>query len=86
MVELEIVEEEEYADTRQKFIEAQNDPQETQKLAISLSSVIEDKYGIKIRKDLSTEIVSAYTSVGAFTLMGYTVFGRILKALKSLTR
>ena len=83
-----LLEEEEYADTRQKFIEAQNDPQETQKLAISLSSVIEDKYGIKIRKDLSTDIVSAYTSVGGVPHLdgGYTVFGRIVEGLEVIDK
>jgi len=83
-----LLEEEEYAETRQKFIEAQSDPQETQKLAISLSSVIEDKYGIKIRKDLSTEIVSAYTSVGGVPHLdgGYTVFGRIVEGLEVIDK
>ena len=83
-----LLEEEEYADTRQKFIEAQSDPQETQKLAISLSSVIEDKYGIKIRKDLSADIVSAYTSVGGVPHLdgGYTVFGRIVEGLEVIDK
>ena len=83
-----LLEEEEYADTRQKFIEAQSDPQETQKLAISLSSVIEDKYGIKIRKDLSDDIVGAYTSVGGVPHLdgGYTVFGRIVEGLEVIDK
>tara|TARA_B100000029_G_scaffold497971_1_gene566166 strand:+ start:1167 stop:1985 length:819 start_codon:yes stop_codon:yes gene_type:complete len=83
-----LLEEEEYADVRQKFIAAQNDPQETQRLALSLSSICEEKYGIKIRKDVSEDILKAYTTVGGVPHLdgGYTVFGRIVEGLEVIDK
>ncbi len=79
-----LLQEDEYSDMRQKFVEAQNDPEETQRLAISLSSVCEEKYGIKIKKDVSGEILEAYTTVGGVPHLdgGYTVFGRIVEGFE----
>ena len=73
---------------RQKFVEAQNDPEETQRLAISLSSDCEEKYGIKIRKDIPDEILKAYTTVGGVPHLdaGYTVFGRIVEGLNIIDK
>ena len=79
-----LLQEDEYSDIRQKFVEAQNDPEETQRLAISLSSICEEKYGIKIKKDVSDEILEAYTTLGGVPHLdgGYTVFGRIVDGLE----
>lgn len=78
-----LLQEEEYSDMRQKFIDAQNDPEETQKLAISLSEICEEKYGMQIRKTISDEILKAYTTVGGVPHLdgAYTVFGRIVEGL-----
>ena len=78
-----LLQEEEYSDMRQKFIDAQNDPEETQKLAISLSDVCEEKYGLQIRKTISDDILKAYTTVGGVPHLdgAYTVFGRIVEGL-----
>ena len=77
-----LLQEDEYSEMRQKFIDAQNDPEETQKLAISLS-VCEEKYGIQIRKTISEESLNAYTTVGGVPHLdgSYTVFGRIVEGL-----
>ena len=78
-----LLQEEEYSDMRQKFINAQNDPEETQKLAISLSEICEEKYGMQIRKTISDEVLKAYTTVGGVPHLdgAYTVFGRIVEGL-----
>ena len=78
-----LLQEDEYSDMRQKFVDAQNDPEETQKLAISLSEVCEEKYGIKINKDVSEDVLKAYTTVGGVPHLdgAYTVFGRIVEGL-----
>ena len=78
-----LLQEDEYSDMRQKFVDAQNDPEETQKLAISLSEVCEEKYGIKINKDVSENVLKAYTTVGGVPHLdgAYTVFGRIVEGL-----
>ena len=78
-----LLQEDEYIEMRQKFVEAQNDPDETQRLAISHSSIIEEKYGIQIKKNFSDEILKAYTTVGGVPHLdaGYTVFGRIVEGL-----
>ena len=83
-----LLQEDEYADMRQKFIDAQNDPEETQRLAISLSSACEEKYGIKIRKEVSDEILKAYTTDGGVPHLdgGYTVFGRIVEGLEVIDK
>ena len=73
---------------RQKFIEAQKDPEETQRLAVSLSSIIEEKYGIQIKKNISDETLNAYTTVGGVPHLdgGYTVFGRIVEGLEIIDK
>jgi peptidyl-prolyl cis-trans isomerase B (cyclophilin B) len=73
---------------RQKFIDAQNDPEETQKLAISLSEICEEKYGMQIRKTISDEILKAYTTVGGVPHLdgAYTVFGRIVEGLEVIDK
>ena len=78
-----LLQEDEYSDMRQKFVDAQNDPEETQKLAISLSEVCEEKYGIQIRKNISDDVLKAYTTVGGVPHLdgAYTVFGRIVEGL-----
>ncbi|MFL3001183.1 MAG: peptidylprolyl isomerase [Cytophagales bacterium] len=78
-----LLQEDEYSDMRQKFVDAQNDPEETQKLAISLSEVCEEKYGIQIRKTISEDVLKAYTTVGGVPHLdgAYTVFGRIVEGL-----
>ena len=78
-----LLQEDEYSDMRQKFMDAQNDPEETQKLAISLSEVCEEKYGIQIRKTISEDMLKAYTTVGGVPHLdgSYTVFGRIVEGL-----
>ena len=83
-----LLQEEEYSDMRQKFIDAQNDPEETQKLAISLSDVCEEKYGLQIRKTISDDILKAYTTVGGVPHLdgAYTVFGRIVEVLEVIDK
>ena len=83
-----LLQEDEYSDMRQKFIEAQKDPEETQRLAVSLSSVIEEKYGIQIKKNISDETLNAYTTVGGVPHLdgGYTVFGRIVEGLEIIDK
>ena len=83
-----LLQEDEYSDMRQKFIEAQKDPEETQRLAVSLSSIIEEKYGIQIKKNISDETLNAYTTVGGVPHLdgGYTVFGRIVEGLEIIDR
>ena len=83
-----LLQEEEYSDMRQKFIDAQNDPEETQKLAISLSEVCEEKYGLQIRKTISDDILKAYTTVGGVPHLdgAYTVFGLSLIHISEPTR
>ena len=83
-----LLQEEEYSDMRQKFIDAQNDPEETQKLAISLSEICEEKYGMQIRKTISDEILKAYTTVGGVPHLdgAYTVFGRIVEGLEVIDK
>lgn len=83
-----LLQEEEYSDMRQKFIDAQNDPEETQKLAISLSEVCEEKYGLQIRKTISDDILKAYTTVGGVPHLdgAYTVFGRIVEGLEVIDK
>ena len=83
-----LLQEEEYSDMRQKFIDAQNDPEETQKLAISLSEVCEEKYGMQIRKTISDDILKAYTTVGGVPHLdgAYTVFGRIVEGLEVIDK
>ena len=78
-----LLQEDEYSDMREKFIEAQNDPEETKRLAISLSSICEEKYGIQIKKNVSDEILKAYTTLGGVPHLdgAYTVFGRIVEGL-----
>jgi len=78
-----LLQEDGYSDMRQKFVDAQNDPEETQKLAISLSEVCEEKYGIQIRKNISDDVLKAYTTVGGVPHLdgAYTVFGRIVEGL-----
>ena len=78
-----LLQEDEYSDMREKFIEAQNDTEETQRLAISLSSICEEKYGIQIKKNVSDEILKSYTTLGGVPHLdgGYTVFGRIVEGL-----
>ena len=73
---------------RQKFIDAQNDPEETQKLALSLRVICEEKYGINTRKNISQDIVDAYTSVGGVPHLdgAYTVFGRIVEGLEVIDK
>ena len=73
----------EYSDLKQKFIDAQSDPAETQRLALSQRSLVEEKLGINTRKNISQKIVDAYTSVGGVPHLdgGYTVFGRIVEGL-----
>ena len=83
-----LLQEDEYSDMRQKFIEAQKDPEETQRLAVSLSSIIEEKYGIQIKKNISYETLNAYTTVGGVPHLdgGYTVFGRIVEGLEIIDK
>ncbi len=83
-----LLQEDEYSDMRQKFIEAQKDPEETQRLAVSLSSIIEEKYGIQIKKNISDETLNAYTTVGGVPHLdgGYTVFGRIVEGLEIIDK
>ena len=78
-----LLQEDEYTEIRQKFIDAQNDPEETQKLALSLRAVCEEKYGMNIKKNISKDILEAYTSVGGVPHLdgAYTVFGRIVEGL-----
>ena len=78
-----LLQEDEYSDMREKFIEAQNDPEETHRLAISLSSICEEKYGIQIKKNVSDEILESYTTLGGVPHLdgGYTVFGRSVEGL-----
>ena len=76
------MQDENYSDVREKFIAAQSNPPETQKLAISLREDVE-KLGIKTTIDIPKERVEAYTTVGGVPHLDgeYTVFGRIVEGL-----
>ena len=83
-----LLQEDEYLEMRQKFIDAQNNPEETQKLALSLRAICEEKYGINTRKNISQDILDAYTSVGGVPHLdgAYTVFGRIVEGLEVIDK
>ena len=73
---------------RDKLIAAQRDPEETQRLAMSLRDDVEKKLGYSTRKNISQEIVDAYTSVGGVPHLDgqYTVFGRIVEGLEVIDK
>ena len=77
-----LLQDEKYSDVREKFIAAQSNPAETQKLAISLRDDVE-KLGIKTSRDIPEERVKAYTTVGGVPHLDgeYTVFGRIVEGM-----
>jgi len=77
----------EYKETREKLIDAQRDPAETQRIAMSLIKDVEN-IGINIRKNISQEILDAYTSVGGVPHLDgqYTVFGRIVEGIEVIDK
>ena len=77
-----LLQDEKYSDVREKFIAAQSNPAETQKLAMSLRDDVE-KLGIKTSRDIPEERVKAYTTVGGVPHLDgeYTVFGRIVEGM-----
>ena len=81
-----LLQDENYSDVREKFIAAQSNPAETQKLAISLREDVE-KLGIKTTIDIPKERVEAYTTVGGVPHLDgeYTVFGRIVEGLEAVS-
>lgn len=82
-----LLQDENYSDVREKFIAAQSNPAETQKLAISLREDVE-KLGIKTTIDIPKERVEAYTTVGGVPHLDgeYTVFGRIVEGLEVIDK
>ena len=78
-----LLKDEEYSDLQKQFIDLQTNPEGTQKLALSLKDLVEEKYGLKTQKLISKEKLEAYTSVGGAPHLdgGYTVFGRIVEGL-----
>jgi peptidyl-prolyl cis-trans isomerase B (cyclophilin B) len=50
--------------------------------------VVENQLGIKLEKDLSPELVKAYTTVGGTPMLdgAYTVFGKVIKGLDVLDK
>ena len=50
---------------------------------LSLKPVVESRLGIKVGKEVSPEIVKAYTTVGGTPMLDgqYTVFGKVIKGL-----
>lgn len=83
-----LIQQEEYSEIREKLIAAQRDPEETQRLAMSLRDDVEKKLGYSTRKNISQEIVDAYTSVGGVPHLDgqYTVFGRIVEGLEVIDK
>ena len=83
-----LIQQEEESEIREKLIAAQRDPEETQRLAMSLRDDVEKKLGYSTRKNISQEIVDAYTSVGGVPHLDgqYTVFGRIVEGLEVIDK
>ena len=78
-----LFQEEEYKDLRNKFIQVQNNRDETKKLALQYKDIVDEKYGIKTSMDIVPEKLDAYSSVGGSPHLDgeYTVFGRIVEGI-----
>ena len=68
-----LLQDEKYSDVREKFIAAQSNPAETQKLAISLRDDVE-KLGIKTSRDIPEESESTQQLAEFHTLTGSIQF------------
>jgi len=55
-----------------------------QRAVFALAGEIEQQTGIKVTKDISPEMIKAYTTVGGAPHLdgGYTVFGKVIKGLE----
>tara|TARA_Y100000768_G_scaffold341629_1_gene286208 strand:- start:2262 stop:3032 length:771 start_codon:yes stop_codon:yes gene_type:complete len=78
-----LLQDEDYSDIKDKFVAAQSNASETQRLALSLRSDVEEKLGIKTSLDVSEDRVDAYTTLGGVPHLDgeYTVFGRIVEGI-----
>lgn len=74
-----------YDTVRQKFqnLYQQGKSDEANDLAFSLVDLCEDKFGIKIRKDIPAEALDAYEEFGGSPHLdgAYTVYGRVVEGL-----
>ncbi|MBT1699175.1 peptidylprolyl isomerase [Fulvivirgaceae bacterium PWU4] len=71
-----------YYDSIAKLYQA-GDQKAYEAYIVSLKPVVETQLGIKLEKDLSPELVKAYTTVGGTPMLdgAYTVFGKVIKGL-----
>lgn len=71
-----------YYDSISKLYQA-GDQKAYEAYIVSLRPVVETQLGIKLEKDLSPELVKAYTTVGGTPMLdgAYTVFGKVIKGL-----
>jgi len=83
-----LLQDEDYSDIKDKFIAAQSNASETQRLALSLRSDVEEKLGIKTSLDVSEDRVDAYTTSGGVPHLDgeYTVFGRIVEGIEVIDK
>jgi peptidyl-prolyl cis-trans isomerase B (cyclophilin B) len=83
-----LLQDEDYSDIKDKFIAAQSNGSETQRLALSLRSDVEEKLGIKTSLDVSEDRVDAYTTSGGVPHLDgeYTVFGRIVEGIEVIDK
>jgi cyclophilin family peptidyl-prolyl cis-trans isomerase len=76
-----------YYDSIAKLYQA-GDQKAYEAYIVSLKPVVETQLGIKLEKDLSPELVKAYTTVGGTPMLdgAYTVFGKVIKGLDVLDK
>jgi peptidyl-prolyl cis-trans isomerase B (cyclophilin B) len=76
-----------YRDTLQQFMQA-NDRSGYEAFLKKLKPVVEASTGIKTEKEVSPELVKAYTTVGGAPHLDgeYTVFGKVIKGLDVLDK
>ncbi|MDH5608880.1 MAG: peptidylprolyl isomerase [Cyclobacteriaceae bacterium] len=81
----------EYDSIYQRFIQVQMNKgsiEEINALAYSYAGLVEEKLGIRIRKEVAPEVVEAYTTVGGTPHLDneYTVFGRVVEGLEVIDK
>ena len=79
-----------YDTVRQKFqnLYQQGKSEEANDLAFSLVDLCEEKFGLKIRKDISEEALVAYEKLGGSPHLdgAYTVYGRVVEGLEVIDK
>lgn len=76
-----------YYDSIAKLYQAGNQ-QAYEAYIMSLKPIVESQLGIKVDKDVSPELVKAYTTVGGTPMLDgqYTVFGKVIKGLEVIDK